>query len=102
MPIIALDMDGTLLNSNKEISPENLAALAEAQGAGCEIVIATGRFSGDAWRILKPYGFRHWLISSNGAMTHSPEGTFSPPPPWTRRMWRRPWPGWTGRAFTSR
>lgn len=74
MPMIALDMDGTLLNSRKDISPENLAALLEAQAAGCEIVIATGRFSGDAWRILKPYGFRHWLISSNGAMTHSPEG----------------------------
>ncbi len=74
MPMIALDMDGTLLNSKKEISEENLAAILEAQAAGCEIVIATGRFSGDAWRILKPYGFPHWLISSNGAMIHSPEG----------------------------
>lgn len=74
MPMIALDMDGTLLNSKKEISPENLAAILEAQAHGYEIVIATGRFSGDAWRILRPYGFSHWLISSNGAMTHSPEG----------------------------
>ncbi len=74
MPMIALDMDGTLLNSNKEISPENLAAILEAQAHGYEIVIATGRFSEDAWRILRPYGFSHWLISSNGAMIHSPEG----------------------------
>lgn len=74
MPMIALDMDGTLLNSKKEISPENLAAILEAQDHGYEIVIATGRFSEDAWRIIKPYGFRHWLISSNGAMIHSPEG----------------------------
>lgn len=74
MPMIALDMDGTLLNSKKEISPENLAAILEAQAHGYEIVIATGRFFGDAWRILRPYGFSHWLISSNGAMTHSPEG----------------------------
>ncbi len=74
MPMIALDMDGTLLNSKKEISPENLAAILEAQAHGYEIVIATGRFSGDAWRILRPYGFSHWLISSNGAMIHSPEG----------------------------
>lgn len=74
MPMIALDMDGTLLNSKKEISPENLAAILEAQAHGYEIIIATGRFSEDAWRILRPYGFSHWLISSNGAMIHSPEG----------------------------
>lgn len=74
MPMIAIDMDGTLLNSRKEISAENLEAINEANAKGYEIVIATGRFSQDAWRILKPYGFRHWLISSNGAMTHSPEG----------------------------
>lgn len=74
MPMIALDMDGTLLNSKKEISADNLAAILEAQAQGYEIVIATGRFSGDAWRILKPYGFSHWLISSNGAMIHSPSG----------------------------
>lgn len=74
MPMIALDMDGTLLNSKKEISPDNLAAILEAQARGYEIVIATGRFSKDAWRILRPYGFSHWLISSNGAMIHSPAG----------------------------
>lgn len=74
MPMIALDMDGTLLNSKKEISPENLAAILEAQAHGYEIIIATGRFSEDAWRILRPYGFSHWLISSNGAMIHSPDG----------------------------
>lgn len=74
MPMIALDMDGTLLNSKKEISADNLAAILEAQAQGYEIVIATGRFSGDAWRILRPYGFSHWLISSNGAMIHSPSG----------------------------
>ena len=28
--IIALDLDGTLLNSNKELSPGNLAALEQA------------------------------------------------------------------------
>lgn len=74
MPMIALDMDGTLLNSNKEISAENLSAILEAQAHGYEIVIATGRFSQDAWRIIQPYGFSHWLISSNGAMIHSPQG----------------------------
>lgn len=74
MAFIVMDMDGTLLNANKEISPSNLKSILRAQEKGYEIVIATGRFSNDAWRILKPYGFRHWLISSNGAMVHSPEG----------------------------
>ena len=41
--LIALDLDGTLLGSNKEISPRNRAALAAARERGIVTVIATGR-----------------------------------------------------------
>ena len=41
--IIALDLDGTLLNSKKELTPENRAALERAAEAGIEIVPTTGR-----------------------------------------------------------
>ncbi|WP_395755301.1 pyridoxal phosphatase [Edwardsiella ictaluri] len=41
--LIALDLDGTLLNAHKQILPESLAALAEARAAGLEVMIVTGR-----------------------------------------------------------
>lgn len=41
--LIALDMDGTLLNSAKEISPENKAAISAARAQGVTVVLASGR-----------------------------------------------------------
>jgi len=41
--VIALDLDGTLLDRQKRILPESLAALADARAAGVKVVIATGR-----------------------------------------------------------
>ena len=41
--LIAFDMDGTLLNSRKEITPLTLAALNRAADAGKKIALSTGR-----------------------------------------------------------
>lgn len=41
--VIALDLDGTLLDNQKRILPQSLAALAEARAAGIKVVVATGR-----------------------------------------------------------
>ena len=41
--LIALDLDGTLLNEKKEIPPENEKALRECAARGIQIVPATGR-----------------------------------------------------------
>ncbi len=41
--VIALDLDGTLLDTQKRILPQSLAALAEARAAGIKVVVATGR-----------------------------------------------------------
>lgn len=41
--LVAIDLDGTLLNSKKEISERNKAALAQAKAAGVKIVLCTGR-----------------------------------------------------------
>ena len=41
--LIALDLDGTLLTSEKNISERNLAALKMAQEQGIKIVLTTGR-----------------------------------------------------------
>ena len=41
--VLAFDIDGTLTNSRKEITPETRAAILRAADMGCTIVIATGR-----------------------------------------------------------
>ena len=41
--IIALDLDGTLLDRQKRILPDSLAALADARAQGIKVVIVTGR-----------------------------------------------------------
>ena len=41
--LVAIDIDGTLLNSQRQITAEVHAAIQEAKKAGVKIVIATGR-----------------------------------------------------------
>lgn len=41
--LIAVDLDGTLTNSKKDISPRNRYALLEAQKRGKRVIIASGR-----------------------------------------------------------
>ena len=40
---IALDLDGTLLNSKKEISKNNKETIMKAAKAGVKIILASGR-----------------------------------------------------------
>ena len=65
--IIALDLDGTLLNSKKELSEGNLAALKKAADAGWEIVPTTGRFYGGMPDFIRELPFVHYAITINGA-----------------------------------
>ena len=65
--IIALDLDGTLLNTNKELSYGNLAALEKAAAAGFEIVPTTGRFYGGMPEVIRALPFVHYTITINGA-----------------------------------
>ena len=41
--LVAVDIDGTLVNNQKEITPEVFSAVQDAKAAGVKIVIATGR-----------------------------------------------------------
>ena len=41
--LIALDMDGTLLNEFHEVSDENRQAIKEAEKKGIHVVLSTGR-----------------------------------------------------------
>jgi Cof subfamily protein (haloacid dehalogenase superfamily) len=69
--LIAIDIDGTLLNSKNELSAANLAALQRAHEDGVEIVLASGRRHAFAMPIAELLGFPIWMISSNGAVTRS-------------------------------
>ena len=65
--IIALDLDGTLLNSSKELSAGNFAALKAAAEAGWAVVPTTGRFYGGMPEIIRQLPFVHYAITINGA-----------------------------------
>ncbi len=69
--LIAIDIDGTLLNSKNELSAANLSALQRAHRDRVEIVLGTGRRHAFAMPIAQALGFDLWMISSNGAVTRS-------------------------------
>jgi Cof subfamily protein (haloacid dehalogenase superfamily) len=65
--LIALDMDGTLLNRSGQISKENKVAILEAMEKGIKVVIATGRSFKDAKRVLDQAELVLPIIGVNGA-----------------------------------
>ncbi|MGH9455020.1 MAG: Cof-type HAD-IIB family hydrolase, partial [Terriglobia bacterium] len=65
--LIAIDLDGTLLNSRNEISEENRRALAAAHQTGVEVVVVTGRRFHSARPLCEQIPFPTAIISSNGA-----------------------------------
>jgi Cof subfamily protein (haloacid dehalogenase superfamily) len=72
--LLAIDIDGTLLNPQFQISPADLNALRYAHREGVEVLLVTGRRHAFALPIARQLGFDFWLISSNGAITRSLTG----------------------------
>jgi len=72
--LIAIDIDGTLLNPDFQTSATDLATLRRAHAQGVEIILVTGRRHTFALPIAQQLGFDLWLISSNGAITRSLAG----------------------------
>jgi Cof subfamily protein (haloacid dehalogenase superfamily) len=69
--LLAIDIDGTLLDPHFQVSAANLEALRRADAGGVEVVLVTGRRHAFALPIAEQLGFPMWLISSNGAVTKS-------------------------------
>src|SRR6267378_6772077 len=71
MPIrlLALDLDGTLLNSRGQLSVRNRQAIAEARQCGVRVALVTGRRFRDARPLALELGLDVPLISHNGALT---------------------------------
>ncbi|OAS13300.1 Cof-type HAD-IIB family hydrolase [Paenibacillus oryzisoli] len=65
--LIALDMDGTLLNEDKKISAENQAAIREAIAQGKVVIMSTGRGAVSAMPFIKELGLSTPLVVVNGS-----------------------------------
>ena len=73
--LLALDLDGTLLNSAMRLSETNTAALQKAVESGVSVVLATSRWFGLAKRTSDRLGLTTPIISSNGAEVRWPDGS---------------------------
>jgi Cof subfamily protein (haloacid dehalogenase superfamily) len=70
--LIALDLDGTLLTRESNVSDGNAQAVRDAVAAGVHIVFATSRWYTLAKRTADLLGVRSPIICHNGAMIRSP------------------------------
>lgn len=64
------DLDGTLLNSRREVSPENLSALERFTAEGGLFGISTGRAPMNALDVLPPLPINTWAVFLNGAESY--------------------------------
>lgn len=68
--LVGLDLDGTLLDSNKGITAPTLTALEAAAARGVALVPVTGRPLDGIPALVRQLPFVRYLISCNGASIH--------------------------------
>lgn len=74
LKVIASDMDGTLLNSEHEISEENIKAILKAEELGVSFIIATGRMYEGVKPFIDKHGIKCKYILMNGAEFRNENG----------------------------
>ena len=70
---LAFDLDGTLLNDQKEIDPRTKASIQKAMEQGMHIVIASGRDKNGTSFVYEPLGLEqgnHYLALVNGQIIY--------------------------------
>ncbi len=72
--LLAVDLDGTLLNSAMKLSEGNVEAVTMARDAGVAVVLATSRWFGLAKRTSERLGLTAPIICSNGAEVRQQDG----------------------------
>jgi HAD superfamily hydrolase (TIGR01484 family) len=70
--LLALDIDGTLVNSRDELTPATSDAIRRACEAGIRVVLATGRRYSKALHLVEPLKLDVPLISASGALIKDP------------------------------
>ena len=69
--LVAIDLDGTLLNSYGEVSNENKQAIKNAINNGVEVVLSSGRIGDSVESIANELGANKYYISGNGSMLYN-------------------------------
>lgn len=70
--LLAIDVDGTLVNSSDELTPATQAALRSATAAGIHVVLATGRRYSHTLHLVQPLGISVPLATAGGALIKDP------------------------------
>jgi hypothetical protein len=70
--LLAIDVDGTLVNSNDALTPTTQAALRRVIAAGVHVVLATGRRYSHTLHLVEPLGISAALITASGALVKDP------------------------------
>ena len=76
MKILFTDLDGTLLDDNKDISAEDMSAVRRMIAAGHKFVMTTGRPLTSVKKLASRYGFLEagfYLVSFNGGLIYDCE-----------------------------
>lgn len=68
--LIAIDLDGTLLNSYGIIPEENRKAIKKAQEAGINVVLASGRTTNSVKSLAEELGGNEYIICGNGSLIY--------------------------------
>lgn len=66
--LAAIDLDGTLLGPNKQIGPENLAAVQRLRRAGVRVIVASGRRHQNSIRFQRQLGLHGPIIACQGGL----------------------------------
>ncbi|MFK7696390.1 Cof-type HAD-IIB family hydrolase [Paenibacillus sp. HJGM_3] len=67
--LIALDVDGTLLTDDHELTAPTIETIRQVNQAGAQIVLCTGRGPGNAIPVMEELGLQGAVITHNGAAT---------------------------------
>ncbi len=70
--LLAIDIDGTLVNSQDQLTPATRTALARGIGAGIRVVLATGRRYSRALPLVEPLALDVPLVTASGALIKDP------------------------------
>jgi len=71
--LLAIDIDGTLVNTRDELTPATLAALDRAGRSGIQVVLATGRRYSRTLHLVEPLGIDVPLVTASGALVKDPQ-----------------------------
>lgn len=71
--LIALDLDGTTLNNQSQLTNRTISTLQKVQDEGHIIMIATGRPYRNSKQFYQALGLTSPLVNFNGALCHLPE-----------------------------